>query len=175
MILKHKTLAGLVAGLLIFSGSSPGFAHQQKTAFVEVLFNARSGRIEISQRFNLHDAEHAAQQLFGSGADILDSETTQTAFYQYATENFSVYRLDDSEIELENIGFELEGLYFWAYQIAPLESNLEALNISSSALHDLWPDQINWVNVKQDGEVQTAVFESGGNRIQIEIPEDSAI
>ena len=50
--------------------------------------------MEISQRFDLHDAEHAVQQLFDSRADILDSRDTQVSFYEYAAQNFSIERPD---------------------------------------------------------------------------------
>lgn len=163
MIQARNALAVLVIGLCSFSV----VAHQQRTAFIEVLYNQRSEQIEVSHRFELHDAEHAVGQLFGGGADILDSDQTQLAFYQYATQSFSISRADGTELRLENLGFEIEGKYFWVYQIAPIEPELTTLKLSSTALQELWPDQANWVNVKRNGVVETAVFEGSQNQIQI--------
>lgn len=137
-----------------------------------MLYNERSGNIEVAQRFDLHDAEHAVQQLFGINADILDSEQTQDEFYQYAVQNFAMFRTDNSQIELENIGYELEGKYFWAYQTATLEPDLRELQLVSSALHDLWSDQVNWVNIKRDGQLQTAVFQATDNHIFVSFDSD---
>lgn len=163
MIQARNALAVFLISLCSFSA----FAHQQKTAFIEILYNQRSEQIEVSHRFELHDAEHAVGQLFGGGADILASEETQRAFYQYATQSFSISRGDGTELDLENLGFEIEGKYFWVYQIAPIEPELTTLRLSSTVLQELWADQANWVNVKRDGEVETAVFEGSQNQIQI--------
>lgn len=163
MISKSAALSGLLACLCF----SSVFAHQQKSTFIEVLYNQRSGYMEVSQRFDLHDAEHAVQQLFDSRADIFDSRDTQISFYEYAVQNFSVERSDGSPISLENLGFEIEGKFFWVYQQAPLDPELSSLRVSSTVLQDLWADQVNWVNVERDGEIKTAVFQAQNNQIEI--------
>jgi hypothetical protein len=68
---------------------------------------------------------------------------------------------------LENLGFEIEGKFFWVYQQAPLAPELSSLRLSSTVLQDLWADQINWVNIKRDGEIKTAVFGPQNNQIEI--------
>ena len=160
-----RPILALLAGTLFIS---PLFAHQQKAAYIEVLFNQRSNQIEISHRFEIHDAEHAVHQLFGGQADILSSPDTQRAFYEYALEHFSLADQVGQSLPLQPIGFEVEGKYFWAYQVTAYDPSLTALVISSSALQDLWPDQVNWVNFKRDGEVETAVFETGQREIEIQ-------
>ncbi len=156
-----------LAGLLVCFCAGAVLAHQQKSTFIEVLYNQRSGSMEISQRFDLHDAEHAVRQIFDARADILGSLETQTSFYEYAVQNFSMERPDGSTIALESIGFEIEGKFFWVYQTAPLEPELSKLRLSSTVLQDLWADQVNWVNVERDGEIQTAVFQAHDNLIDI--------
>jgi hypothetical protein len=163
MVNRSNAFAGLLACLCF----SAVFAHQQKSTFIEVLYNQRSGNMEISQRFDLHDAEHAVQQLFDSRADILNSRDTQVSFYEYAAQNFSIERPDGSSINLENLGFEIEGKFFWVYQQAPLAPELSSLRLSSTVLQDLWADQLNWVNIERDGEIKTAVFGPQNNQIEI--------
>ena len=70
-------LISLVLMVVASIGLSPAFAHQQKAAETTVLFNKRSGELEVTHRFYLHDTEHAVQALFDKNADILDSEKTQ--------------------------------------------------------------------------------------------------
>lgn len=165
--MHRLAFALLFSGLFLSPLFSPALAHQQKAAYIEVLFNQRSGQLEVSQRFNLHDAEHATAHLFGSGADILSSVETQSDFFRYATENFSIQYTDGSEMILEPLGFEIEGNYFWVYQIAELNIDLTEFSVSSTSLHDLWPEQVNWVNVKRNGEIETAVFEGSQSLISI--------
>jgi hypothetical protein len=42
-----------------FVSTKLAFAHQQKAAETTVLFNKRSGQLEVSHRFYMHDTEHA--------------------------------------------------------------------------------------------------------------------
>ena len=57
--------------IVILLLAAPLSAHQQKEAITRVLFNPRTGNIEVMHRFLLHDAEHAVKELVDAKADIL--------------------------------------------------------------------------------------------------------
>ncbi len=132
--------------------------HQQRVAITEVLFNPRTGNIEVSHRFFLHDAEHAVRALFTADADIIRSEATQQAFADYVTSTFSIQQADGEPLELTLLGHELERQYFWVYQEVPVPDGLESIILQHQSLIGLWPDQLNTVNVERGGEVQTVTF-----------------
>ncbi len=132
-------------------------AHQQKAAISTILFNERSGNIEVMHRFVMHDAEHAVKQLFDKEADIHFSEKTQAQFTQYVMERFTL-NSELAPIELTSVGYEVDGRHFWVYQEASNPGNLQSLSITNEALQDIWPSQTNTVVVEGNGPIKSLVF-----------------
>jgi len=145
---------------------APASAHQQKAALTEVLFNPRSGNIEVVHRFYLHDAEEAVRQLFGADADIHAKEETRFIMARYTTQHFAMWDEKDAPIELGLVGFEVEGNYFWVYQESETRQNPVALTMRHDVLRDIWPDQMNTVNVEGKGPLQTVLFD-GANTLMV--------
>jgi len=143
----------------------PASAHQQKAALTQILFNPRTDTIEIVHRFYLHDAEQAVLQLFGVGADIHDNQETRFQMARYTVGAFSLWDENNSPIELGLVGFEIEGSFFYVYQESENKQNPSSLTIRNSALRDIWPDQMNTVNVEGKGPLQTVLFD-GENALQ---------
>ncbi len=141
--------------------TNPAFSHQEKAAITQVLVNERSGHLEAAHRFYIHDAEHAVKLITGKSADIFESQETQKSFYDYVISHFSLY-VDEQPLELNAIGFEIEGLFFWAYQEIPFNQallNNKEIGIRHSSLQEFWPDQIDTVNFESgNGQIETAVF-----------------
>ncbi|MBD3585769.1 hypothetical protein HHX48_08490 [Salinimonas sp. HHU 13199] len=157
---------GLMALLLVSCAQAQ--AHQIKAAITTVLFNPRTENIEVMHRFNLHDAEHAVKRLFDKHADILDDEKTQQAFADYVTERFSVRNAEGKTLTLNTVGFETEGKFFWVYQETDQPPKLEGLQIKHDALRDLWPSQVNTLNVEGKGDIKTLRFEGNATLLKVE-------
>jgi len=134
------------------------FAHQQKAAETTVLFNKRSGQLEVMHRFYMHDTEHAVQSLFDKHADIIKLDKTQQQFADYVAKQFLVRTLADENLPLKNVGYEVEGKFFWVYQEAPVANTIDGIKLFNGALRELWPTQINMVNIEGKGQVQTLYF-----------------
>lgn len=147
---------GLIA--LIAGVCAPAFAHQQKAAITKVLFNPRTGNIEVMHRFYLHDAEHAVRQIFGGDADIISSKQTQSLFADYVGERFAMTDDGVNPLPLSAVGFEIDRNFFWVYQETPVKPDISELTFRHDALRDLWPQQINTVNVEGAGPIRTATF-----------------
>lgn len=129
-------------------------AHQQKEAYITLLFNERTSNIEVSHRFLLHDAEHGLALILKGAGDLTSDEITQQRFADYVQQNFSLRNADDKALSLTTVGHEVEGKYFWVYQ----ELNIPATNqlkLKHTALHELWPTQTNHINVEKDGWVKS--------------------
>ena len=133
-------------------------AHQQKTAFSTVLFNPRSENIEIMHRFRVHDAEHAVKEILGKEADIIDSNETQKQFGKYVHQRFNLFDSDKQKLPLKMVGVELDGKFFWVYQETTQPTQLENMTIRHDALRDLWPEQVNTINIEGKGKLQTLSF-----------------
>ena len=130
------------------------YAHQQKEAYITLLFNERTSNIEVSHRFLLHDAEHGLALILKGAGDLTSDEITQQRFADYVQQNFSLRNADDKALSLTTVGHEVEGKYFWVYQeLSTPETN--ELKLKHTALHELWPTQTNHINVEKDGWVKS--------------------
>ncbi len=153
-----------LTGLLCFGSLA---AHQQKESLTRVLFNERTGNIEVMHRFLLHDAEHASRKLFGGEADLLGSATDRDRFERYVHKRFSLADQDGSAVRLTRVGNEIDGDHLWVYAEAPIPESLSALTLSQDALLDIWPDQVNLVNVERGKTVRSATFKVGSDAATI--------
>lgn len=143
-------------------------AHQQKSSISKVLFNPRTNNIEIMHRFRVHDAEHAVKEIFGKNADILNSSSTQLKFSEYVDQRFTLLDNEKSPLPLKLVGHELDGKFFWVYQETSQPPKLENLSIRHDALRDLWPEQVNTINVEGKGKLQTLTFTDSVELLKIE-------
>ena len=156
--------AGLALAVLVLAAllpATPLFAHQLKEAVTRVLFNPRTGNIEVMHRFILHDAEHATRKIFDGEVDLLGSAAARDRFETYVHERFSMSDQDGTHLDLKPVGNEIEGRYLWVYAEVPIPEGLTALTLSHDALRDVWPDQVNLVNVERDKKVRSATFDQG--------------
>ena len=156
----------LVVSMLFAADMLP--AHQQKAAITRVLFNERSGNIEVMHRFYLHDAEHAVRELFGKDADIIKDEMTRARFSDYVNERFAM-RADGEALELTPVGYEIEGRFFWVYVETAIPETLATLSMQHRALRDIWSAQSNLVNVERQGQVRSMRFAGEADLLSIDI------
>ncbi|MCF2947235.1 hypothetical protein L0668_03890 [Paraglaciecola aquimarina] len=154
--------------VLCFLVAPTTFAHQQKSSISTVLFNPRTHNIEVMHRFRVHDAEHAVKHIFGKDADILDAETTQAKFSEYVEQKFSLYDSHNKPLPLKVVGHEIEGQFFWVYQETKQPAKLENLKIRHDALRDLWPEQVNTINVEGKGDLQTLTFTNSVELLKVD-------
>ncbi len=145
----------------------PAAAHQQKESITRVLFNERTGNIEVMHRFLLHDAEHACRELFGGSFDLLGKREDRDRFERYVHDRFSLVDQDGVAIDLTPVGNEIENRFLWVYAEAPIPDELTAVIVSHYALRDVWPEQTNLVNLERDDAVRSATFYAGSGAIEI--------
>ena len=148
-------------------------AHRLRAAMTTVLFNDRTERIEVMHRFYLHDADQLAAEIAsqadGRGANLMDDPEDRQRFGIYVHERFNLYTAEGQRLSLTLRGTEVDGDFLWVYQALRYPSpQLGHLVISHDALRDLWPDQVNTVNVERDGRVQTLIFRDSVSRLSVD-------
>jgi len=144
-------------------------AHQQKESITRLLFNPRTGNIEVMHRFLLHDAEHAMRNLFGEAVNLLDSPADRDRFERYVHARFSMVDQHQVGITLTPVGNEIDQQFLWVYAECPIPEGLSRLTLTHNALRDLWPEQINVVNVERNKTVRSAVFREGIAEVSIDL------
>ena len=98
------------------------------------------------------------QSLFDKNADIISSKKTQQQFADYVAKQFLLQTLAGVNLPLIDVGYEVEGKFFWVYQEAVIPSALVGVKMFNGALRELWPTQINMVNIEGKGNVRTLYF-----------------
>lgn len=166
--MQHRLVLFLNALLLMLMCSSVS-AHQQKEAYTTMLFNERTGNLEVSHRFYLHDAEHALAKALKKKADLSLDAVSMLEFAEYVRNSFKVKISDEEELVLETVGQEIEGKYFWVYQEVPVDESIQSLQLNMTALQDVWPKQINHINVEKKGKVRSLRLSKDKKWQEIEI------
>ena len=152
--MSQRFLCFHVLALILVLASTLASAHQQKEAYITVLFNPHTGNLEVSHRFLIHDAEHALNISFQDISDLHSNQLTQERFSGYLQKHFALADGDGKLLALTTVGYEVEGKYFWLYQEIT-EPNAGILRVRHSALQEIWPSQINQVNIEKDGWVRS--------------------
>jgi hypothetical protein len=160
----------IVCTIIMMTGvySTPVFAHQIKAALTKVLFNKNTGNLEVMHRFYLHDTEHAVKALFTKQADIINSADTQELFADYVSQRFFIKPLNGDELPLQHVGHEIDRIYFWVYQEVKAPENIKGLTMIHNAMREIWPEQINTVNIEGRGDLRTATFEGDVELLSVE-------
>lgn len=168
MMRNCLAVCGLTAWSLVIT-ALPAGAHQQKESITRVLFNSRTGNIEVMHRFYVHDAEHAVKAIFGTDADVLGSEASRKRFSAYVHERFQLRDQDGLLLPLTPVGHEIDGRFLWVYAETPMRDDLTSLTLVHDALRELWPDQVNLVNVEQNGDTQSALFAGSKRQVTVRL------
>ena len=155
--------------MLVLLAAPQVCAHQQKEAITRVLFNPRTNNIEVMHRFLLHDAEHAVKKLRNSDADIFNSVDDREYFSSYVHSHFEISDEDGHRLPLNPVGHEVEGRFLWVYAETAIPEDIESLSLRHDALRDIWPEQVNLVNVEHNSTVQSATFMGGSRELTIEL------
>ncbi|GAA5525742.1 hypothetical protein Maes01_02314 [Microbulbifer aestuariivivens] len=134
-------------------------AHQMKAAITQVLFNERTGNVEVMHRFYVHDAEHALGEIVGKKAYLLENPEAQLQFARYVSAHFDMGLGSAEPVQLTHVGQEVDGKFIWVYQEMPAPAAVETLWFRFDALQDFWPEQVNQINVEGLGRVRSLKFD----------------
>jgi hypothetical protein len=164
----------LIALAFAIVAACTAHAHRLKNAFTTVLFNDRSGRLEVMHQFYLHDAEQVATEIVGVGraANLFDNAEDRQRFAIYVHQRFAIYDAAGEPLPLTLRGAEIDGDFLWVYQAMRLpQPPLEQFTVEHRALRDLWPDQVNSVNVEGRGPIRTLTFRDTVARLSVHLNE----
>lgn len=167
-LLRSACLVGVIVMLGVGAG-----AHELKAALTEILYNPRSGQLEVAHRFVIHDAEHALAQTTGRQVDLVSDNDAQATFARHVADQFTLANGDGTHFELTLLGSQIEQGYIWVYQEAPLSLiDTDTLLIRHDALREQWPDQVNMVNVRRGKEVRSVRFTGADSFKRVRLGQD---
>ena len=131
-------------------------AHREPGSLTTIQWNASSGRTEIVHRLHSHDAEIGVGEIMGiADLSVLELEG-RAVIALYAESRFRI-AAGAEDIELDLIGAELAGDYVLVYQEHSAELPPQ-IRVQDSILRDVYPAQINQVNIEDGDTVHSLVF-----------------
>ena len=160
-------LSLLCLSLLFTSFALPtASAHRYHTSVTRLEYNAEERLVEITVQTFADDIEAALKR--GGASNVrLDSKTTHALVLEYLQKVFEI-RSGDSRLEFQWIGMELKGYTVWVYLQAKAPNGLLRTSLRNNLLFEVFPDQVNIVNIIRDGKRTSLVFKrgDGGKEIQ---------
>jgi hypothetical protein len=154
--------------LLLLAAPAAG-AHQEKETLTRVLFNPRTGNIEVMHRFLLHDVEHAVKELRNDKADILNSYEDREYFSSYVHQHFFLNDQQDRSLPLHPVGHEIDGRFLWVYAETGIPAHIQSLTLRYDFRRGIWPGQVNLVNIERNGVVKSAAFTGGSRELTVDL------
>jgi hypothetical protein len=161
---------GLLALFLVCGLQFSALAHEQKTALTDILFNYRTGNLEIAHRLSLHDAEHTLYKATGLDEDLTQSAKAREAFAKYVAERFHLSSKGSKKWKLTMVGQEIDRGFLWVYQEIPIPTSISTFSIENKILHNVVKGQVNTLNVRNKGKVTTFVFEADTGTLRYSLP-----
>ena len=155
-ILSCFTLSLMLAALALTPIAS---AHRYHTSVTRLEYNADERLVEITVQTFADDIE-AALKRSGAGNVRLDSKKSNELVLEYLQKTLEI-RSDNARLELEWIGMELKGYTVWVYLQAKAPNGLLKTSVRNNLLFEVFPDQVNIVNVIADGKRASLVFKRG--------------
>lgn len=131
-------------------------AHRAPGSLTTIEFNAESGMTEIVHWLHLHDAEIGVAQAIDEPSLSLTRLEDRARVALYVEQRF-VIAGQDGALPLGTVGAEIFGDHLLVYQ--ELVGRLPAaVLISDDVLRDIFPQQVNTVNIEDYGTVHTLTF-----------------
>lgn len=151
---QHGRNSALV--LLALLAAVPTAAHRAPGSLSTIEWNAATGRTEIIHRLHSHDAELGVGEVLRLSQLSVQTIEGRAHIALYAEERF-VIEDETGALALELVGAELAGDYLLVYQ--ERAGRLPArIRLRDDLLRDVFPEQVNQVNIDDGGSVRTLVF-----------------
>lgn len=147
--------------LLVMALAPVSFAHRYHTSVTRLDYKAEERLLEITVQTFADDIEAALSKRSGVGNVQLEPRSKTNALLLQYLNSAIVLKSGDEKLELEWIGMELKGHSVWFYLQAKAPAGLSHTTLSNRLLFDLFSDQINIVNVFQNGKKSSLTFKRG--------------
>lgn len=149
----------LRGGLLLLAAATVAVtadAHRAPGSLSTVEYNPRTGKTEIVHRLHSHDAELGVATALEMPELTVQSLEGRAWIALYVEERFGI-ESEQGPISLSLVGAELAADYILVYQetTGPLPG---VIRVRDDILRDVFPEQINQVNIAEDGTVRSLVF-----------------
>lgn len=149
--------------LLAVLAARPARAHDYHASITDINYNPRTQSLEVAVKVFMDDLENALSRR--AGAKVVYSSASeevkeQLAAYLNATLAFELEK--GKPLKSRLLGSEEDADVVWVYLEVPVQkANLTQLYIKNAILTDLFPDQMNIVNLNYEGRTESVMLQRG--------------
>jgi hypothetical protein len=136
-------------------------AHKFHTSFAEADYNARERSLEITLRTFPDDLETILGKRHGKSVRLDRKQEAEPLLIAYLQETFQLKNAKGETVKLSWVGMDAGVDSAWLYFEAPLPDGFAGAQLRNQFMFDLYDDQINLVNVKQDDKKHALTFKNG--------------
>lgn len=142
-------LAGAIAG--------PAAAHQFHVGLVDVSFNARTGSLEVVHTYHTDDVDALLANLYQRQFDLSQPED-EAVLRKYVDRQFWIGGAGGKRLPLKWLGVTVGPETVVVYQELEGTPLNQAATIHDDVLSDFYADQVNTLNITENGAVRTLSF-----------------
>ena len=136
-------------------------AHKFHTSFAEADYNERERSLEITLRTFPDDLELILGKRSGKSVRLDRKQETEPLLVAYLQETFELKNAKGETLKLSWVGMDAGVDSAWLYFEARMPEGFAGAQLRNQFLFDLYDDQINLVNVKQDDKKHALTFKNG--------------
>jgi hypothetical protein len=127
-----------------------GFFHPFYVSVTEINHNAKDKTLEISCKLFLEDTEKALQKQLGVPVELSTPKDLKKAQQQVSdyVKKHLIIKIDGKPVNLEFIGYEVEGASLWSYYQVKDISSVHKIDISNNLLYEMYDSQIGIVHAQ---------------------------
>ncbi|CAN5331613.1 hypothetical protein BH10PSE3_BH10PSE3_05870 [soil metagenome] len=162
---RRAVVFALTAGALLSPVAAA--AHRGHSALSVVEFDARTGAVTVSHRFQTHDAEPALAEIAPAAQTSLDDPDAVKALTAYVGARFAMaVKGAGVDLVLKDMTLGADDVRMVYTGQIPLSDVLGQIDIKAVMFVDIYPDQVNQVNIRRGGPTRTLVFEGKDAQVQ---------
>jgi hypothetical protein len=136
-------------------------AHKFHTSFAEAEYNAREQSLEITLRTFPDDLESILSKRNGKRVSLDRKQEAEPLLVAYLQETFELKNAKGEPLKLAWVGMDAGADSAWLYFEAKMPEGFTGARLRNSFLFDLYEDQVNLVNLKQDDKKQSLSYKRG--------------
>jgi hypothetical protein len=168
MKLPHFLFAVLITSGFVYC--SLAAAHRQHISWTAVEWNQETRNLEVVHRIHEHDAQLLLAQQSNKPVDLTRLQD-RALLAIYVEDHFNLLISDNTKPTkvLKLLGAELEDSYILVFQELKLDKPPASMTLHASLLMDIFPDQINMINIKVNEPVTTLKFHLDDEAVVVDL------
>lgn len=157
----RRAAQAFVLAVAVGAGAPPAFAHKFHASLAEVEYNAKEKTVEVGIRLFADDLEEAIGRKRGRRVRLDVTPDVDRLVLEYLGETLTIVGRDGGPLSFTWVGMELRVDEVWVFIQASSAAGLDGATVGCRILHELFPDQVNTINVQQGDARTTLVFAAG--------------